>query len=490
MFKTIINQTPLVNDTANDFFCNKIEGEYFNHDVTFVSTLRALVAPRMQKEDRLRVEFSNTSYTAEQIGNISDISVMKTIVPPVLSSKTGSIYIHSFTSSAQADNYAMIELFKRSFSKTYKGWSILEKVTTFFRKQFYVLCFINPKLKSVAIFADRLDVRYMHYLQCAIFAFLPWYFNPDDGVSELEMALIESLREKTSDKYEEITMKIAEKYDFRAMRIKQMLSGFETRSEKIECDRIRNNISNTLRAIKDYNHRIGVYLEDKHNLEVRLLGLEAKIAQSSEESEIMEYFMCNKKLDLVEVTDSRMTFIVKDYLTYFDEDMAKSMINNSGSYVYVLNGRACNNIIPEQEMKKLMTAIFIEEKLRIKFCSAYSFDLNGNVNAESDYDFGRNGKDHMPNPHINKYSCLGNYSRVINELLVDRNYIGAIEQCAASCKSLNFGDSAVMQVFMEEMYGIRNYTESNTFIELPEGTMVSPKDAIKWLNEQEVVSNE
>lgn len=490
MFKAIINQTPLVNPTADSFFRNKIYGDSFNNDVTFVSTLRALVAPRMQEGERLKVGFYRTSYEASQISNMPDTRAVKAISDAFSPTESGSIYIHSFAAPNQSDNYAMLELYKRSFTKTHKEWSMLEKVTTFFRKQFYVICFINPELKSVAIFADNLDMRYMHYLQCAILAFLPWYFNPDEGVSELEMSLIESLREKTSSRYEEVLAKIAEQYDFRSARIRQLLEGFETKFEKVECDHVRRKISHTLNDIDGLNCQIGEALQRKNELEIRLLGLEARIAQGSDDSEIMEYFLCNSKLGLDDVTDSQMTFIVKDYLTYFDEEMAKSMIDNSTSYVYRPNGRTCNNLIPAADIKRLMTAIFIDQKLRIKFCAAYTFDLNGSVHARQEYYFGDNGRNHMPNPHINRYSCLGNYQRTINDLLKDRNYIGAIEQCAASCKSLSFADSTVMQTFMETIYGMRGDGENTRYIELPDGSMVAPKEAIKWLKEQEGESNE
>lgn len=141
-------------------------------------------------------------------------------------------------------------------------------------------------------------------------------------------------------------------------------------------------------------------------------------------------------------------------------------------------------------MKRLMTAIFLDNTLKIKFCAAYKFDLRGTVYACSNYDFGQYGVNHMPNPHINIHSCLGNYQRTINNILKDKNYIGAVEQCIASCKSLNFGDSIVMQEFMDELYGINNRGDSDVFIELPDGTMVNPKDAVKWLKEQEGASNE
>ena len=482
MFKAIINNTPLVNDAANAFF-QHIYGDSFNGDISFISTLRALVAPRIKDGERIQVRFYGTSYSAESIGNVSTTSAVRSVCDYIQGGYSGDIYIHSFNASDQADNYANLELINTTFLKVYKDWGRLEKVTDFFRKQFRVLCFINPELKSVALFTDTLDMRRMHYLQCAIFAFLPWYFNPEEGVNELEMALIESLREKTSAKYEEIIAKIAEQYDFRTERIKQMLSGFETKFERMECNNVRNQIQRTLNNIESLNNRIGDELRQKNSLEIKLLGLETKIAQGCEESEIMEYFLCNNKLVLYNVNDSRMTFIVKDYLTYFDEDMAKTVINNDSSYVYQPNGRSCNNYIPASDVKMLMNALFIDQILKIKLCAAYTFDLNGSVIARHGFEFGSDGMGCMPNPHINNYSCLGSYQTTINNLLKNRNYIAAIEQCAASCKSLNFSDSAVMQCFMEDIYGLSRRSRNGKYIETPNGLVLSPKEAIQWLKD-------
>ena len=143
-------------------------------------------------------------------------------------------------------------------------------------------------------------------------------------------------------------------------------------------------------------------------------------------------------------------------------------------------------------MRMLMTAIFLDQKLRIRFCAAYKFNMNGSVSAVSRYSFGAECRDCTPNTHIDRFSCLGNYQRSINELLKHHDYIGAIEQCSASCKSLNFNDSPVMQEFMRRMYGISDYQDTiNTrCIELPDGTVVTPVDAINWLKAQEVQADE
>ncbi len=93
----------------------------------------------------------------------------------------------------------------------------------------------------------------------------------------------------------------------------------------------------------------------------------------------------------------------------------------------------------------------------------------------------------MPNTHIDRYACLGNYNTEINRMLQNGNYIGAIEQCVASCKSLNWADITVMRTFMETMWG--NSVYSNRCIELPDGRVVNPADAIHWLEEQDSVSS-
>lgn len=487
MFKSVINSTPLVSDAANSFFQN-VGGDYFQRDATFLSTLRALVAPRMKNGERIELSFSESSYTVDNVRNNNVRAVLNAITnnSHAINGYEGQIHIHNFVSNTQDDNYVCLELVKSSFEQQYDGWHRLGKVTDFFRKTFYVLCFINPEKKSVYIFADKMDVRKMHYLQCSIFAFLPWYFDPTEGVTELEMELINSLREKKSDKYEDCIARIASQYDFRTSKIRNLLNGFETRFERRECERVRSDIQSYINTINSLNEQIGEYLRYKAEKEIRLLGLETKIERGvSEDSEIMEYFLCNNKLVLEQVDDRYMVFSCMDYLTYFDEDMAKQMIDNPRSYVYRPNGRMCNNYIQEEDMKKLMYAIFIDQTLRIKFCSSYKFELDGNVSALEHHNYGYEFRECTPNPHIDGYRCMGNYQRAINELLRNNDYIGAIEQCIASCKSLNFADSIVMKEFMSRLYGISDYHVNTRCIELPDMRVVTPTEAVEWIKSQE-----
>lgn len=480
MFKNTIQQTPFTTSEADSYFSH-IYGDSFRYDNSFVTTMRALLADKVPEGERARVLFYELSYSRNDITRNGTDSFVKRMLD-VDAFGNGDVTVASFT-YYHDDNLAALDAVKQSFTNVFPSWSRLEKITEFFKKQFCVMCFVEPENKKVVLFVDSLDIKKLHYIQCSIAAFMPWYFT--GKISEDEMNLFKSLREKTSHSYEDIIARMAEKYDFRSAKIKRLLAGFETRFEKQECDKVRRNIEQCDTNIRNLSHQIGDWLNNRRDYEIRLLGLEAKIASSGDESEIMDYFLCNKNITLESVNGDYITFVVRGYLEYFDEDMAESVIENSNSYVYKPGGRACNNIIPAEDVKKLMTAIFIDQKFKVRFCAAYKFRFGQYVDALSAHNYGIECRDYMPNTHIDNHSCLGSYETHINKLITQNNYIGAIAQCMASCMSLNFGDSVVMKGFMKNIYGIADRAVNNRCIETPDGVVRTPKEAIAWLKEQE-----
>lgn len=481
MFKQSISTTPLTSDAANAVFRNII-GEPYGSDVTFLASLRALVAPRLPEGESVNLYFGRSDFTASAVSENSAKRMVEHICYNMHHS-TGRLYIHNLCNRDEASNAACFELLKNKFTEVYTGWRCLEKVTDFYHKSFKVLCFINPELKSTALFVESLNIQKVHYLQCSILAIMPWYFDPKNGIEEVELNLIKSLRERTSANYEACLAKIAEKYDFQSARIRQLLAGFETKYEKMECERVRREINDIDTKIANLNTNYANYNRQRNDACIRLLGLETKIASGdSGESEIMDYFLCNRKLYLESVSNTEMYFAVKDYLSYYDEDAVKRYIRNKSSYVYSHCGTRTGDIRKEQ-MEKLMNAIFVDEVLKIKFCAAYSFNLNGSVRAQNYHVFGTEFSEFMPNPHIDRFSCLGNNESKINNQLVKHDYIGAIEQCVASAKSLNWHDSTVMNEFFYQLTGRGD--KNIRCIELPDKTVVKPKEAIAWLEDQE-----
>ena len=249
MFRTTITESPLVSQTASSFFTN-ITGEYVLGDCSFLATLRALVAPRIGSDESLRLSFSTSRYTSTNISGSSTRQVMNAIVGQgIRTGKSGEFAIHSFNAEDEA-NVAAMRVVESEFAKVCSGYHQLEKMTAFFRKSFPVLCYINPERKNVVIFVEKINLKKLHYLQCAILAALPWYFNPEEGVSELEMELLQSLRENTEEKYVNCIAKIASTYDFRTAQIKQLLEGFESKYQRVECRSISGAIRSCISDIE------------------------------------------------------------------------------------------------------------------------------------------------------------------------------------------------------------------------------------------------
>lgn len=237
MFKTSITSTPFTSEAANSFFQN-ITGSYFGNDCSFLSTLRALVAPRIKEDESVYLTFGSTNYDGNTIRNVPAERAVSAICSSYQMNASGALIVHSFNAD-QNSNLACMQIVEDKFTSIYPEYHRLDKVKAFYRKSFNVDCYINPDKKSVIVFVDNLDVKKMHYLQVSILAFMPWYLNQDDGLTEDELALMQSLRETNSANYEKYIAKLAEGYDFRTARIRQLLGDFETRYERIECDTVQ-----------------------------------------------------------------------------------------------------------------------------------------------------------------------------------------------------------------------------------------------------------
>lgn len=489
MFKQVITSTALCTEAANQYFEGSISGDAWQRDYSFLSTLRALLGNRIG-EGKINLRFGVSTYNDSALNGITTQRAMS-----VLLNEHGKVenelYIHNLNNMSDQSNGAWAKMITEHFEEVYEGWKRVDKVTMWFRRVFNVICFINPELKSTIVFAEKMDIRKMHYLQCTIPSYIPWYFGEKIDVTKDEIALLESLREKTPDHYTELIAEFAKSYDFQTGRIRKLLRGFETRYERDECDRVQSNLVSIDNTIQNLEEQIADYLRRRRDNEIKLLGLQARIAQSTDggDSELMEYFLCNKSLLLQNVSGSTITFIVRSTLEYFDSDAAESYINNKHSYFYTYYEDPRMGDLTAEERKLLMTEIFVNQTLKLHVCAAYELTLDGSAYGLSGYDYGYDCDDCYPNPHIDHYHCLGGYESPIVKRLKARDYIGAIEQCVASCKSLNLGDYPVMGKFTDAMIG-HSSGRNTRCIELPTGEIVTPRQAVDYLmKEKETVDN-
>lgn len=486
MFRNSIRNTALVTEGANDFFNGVVEGNAYLGDLTFLSTLRGIVYPRMKEGERvvLNITSSNERKGYLERYDLGTLAETAEFYPTYWGGPSVThIGLHVFDASNDEDNDAWLTWVEEKLLPEYDKWEKLPKVTAFFQKisGFKCICICDTENHNVMLYVKNLTMQRYHYMQCGILAYLPWYFNKEDGISPEEMEMIEGLRVKDPAAYLESCRKFAAKLDLETARVKKLLGDIETRLDRETVENVRNSIQSKRNDIQRYQESIAQILNDIRKMEIQYEGLQVKIASGETGSGIMDFFLANKNaLHLNRVDGNSISVQVTAYCDFFDEDLAEKVIENKRSFVY----RSTEDMISADDIEALMRAVFIDRKIRLRFCAEYQIDLNSRVRPRGGASFLEGIKDtYMPNPHVNQYNCIGSYERIMTDYMSRGDNVGAITQCIASCGSLNFSDGTVMEYFMSCIAGRRDVNVRA--FELPDGTVVDPNGAIEWLKKEE-----
>ena len=317
MFNNFIQQTPFSSDIADEVMSSVSGRSPIRGDVSFVSTLRALVFKRASAAgEELCLAPRSASYSKHELDEVGADNAYQWVIPNSVEDR-GIIHILNFNNYSEDANELWFSAITETFPKKYSGWTCLEKVGYYFRKRFPLSCFINPELHSVYLFTRCLNASNAHHIQCAIPAFLPWFFGTENPITALDKLFFQSRNESNSAHYEEVLEKIAAEYDFRAEKIRRVLSGFETKYERAILEGKYNSLRDIERALNDYQRRISDYLAEKTKLDLDILGIENKIANTGDGSEMMDYFLANPFLSIGESDGASITFVVKTELAYW-----------------------------------------------------------------------------------------------------------------------------------------------------------------------------
>lgn len=477
MFGSVLNGTPLYCDAANNYFSN-ITSSGYEPDKTFISTLRALLAGSGRiGEDNLFYSYSRANYPAYKAESLGSEAPSRLLGSWQLDNQ---LLMYEFNSNDSASNEAWMNAMEKYLPDAFPSYSRIERVTKFFEKSFRVLCFASLERKSTVIFVTGIEMKHFHYLQCAIPAFLPWYFNAEKGLSQEERELIDSLLEPKPGHYISILQKIADRLEIGKRFIRDTLGNFLSKQAEQECNTVRSEINSILNEIETLRCRISDYARQHRALEMRLAGYMAQMAGDEKNKELVDYFASNDSLELLSAQNSHIKTMIRGYLTYFNDDFVETLLDGSNSYLYRPNGRSYEKIIPDDDIALLMRAIFIDRVLRVRVCAAVDINVSGFRASHTQYNYGMI-TDYTPNPHLYHHNCFGGNEDEICKYLRNGDIVSAMEQVIASVFSITTTESTTFSEFMVTLY---TGDINNNCIELPNGAVVNPKAAIQYLKEE------
>jgi hypothetical protein len=469
MFRERIDQTPFTSEDADFFFQNICAGSMYAGDKSFLATARAMLAHRIPEGETVTIDY--TSRNISEVDGFEDLAIARDVLDGVLDAEK-RVTVLELTNAETLDRC----MGAVRTSAEALGWEPVERVEALFRKSFPVTCYINRELRSSVLLIDRLSLRKWHSVQVVLFRCLPWFFPDENPINDAEKNLVRSLSKDNPSDYLGILRAMSAEFDFEKSRVRRLLTGFESTYERRRIDTCKNEIERKRRQIEDYNTSISSLLTEMRNLNITLLGAMSSMEQRKDDSDLMDYFMVNKNLSIESAEGGCLRFFVKGYLENFDEDEAEACIEKRDSFVSGQNYG--NKRIQYEDMKRLLKAVFVDRSIKLRICAAYRFDIGDtiSVTGQSNKRYPAEYSTYLPNPHIQGYSCMGAYKKMINDLLLAGDYVGAVVQCEASCFSLNWGDWAVMSNFMEHAY-----CDAGQYYELPDGSCVDQVGAVEWL---------
>lgn len=475
MFNEPIGCTKATDTLCTDYFQDMIPSRVWNNDVSFVSTARCLLIDRIKDNDILRIKSSRRASIMDSVVMFDQITKEE---------HKDSITIYDV---ARIEDGDALNKIKEQMSGI--GYVTLDKITLFYMKVMKVLCFVNKENRSTILFVEELNGNHKkwHYLQCAFFAYVPWYFDPAvDKISPEENELMNSLKESDPIRYMNAVDVIMSKRDFRTETLKKYLLNFETSGLRQSLNSQLSDFMNIVSKINRLQDEICELITIKDEKDTMICGLRQKISNPERaNNEMFKFFAENENLIFENVNGAELRFVVKGYLTSYDEERAASEVDDEYSIFY-----RGDSTLSKDEKKMLLRSIFLDKTIKMKLCGAYSILMGGGVSCFSNYEYPLSCADSMPNPHIHNHRCMGEYRTDANYLISNnQDYVGALEQCIMSVSNVNLGESATTEYFFPQLWETGNRSNNsalsrkpnNRCLELPDGRVVTAIEAVEWL---------
>lgn len=340
--------------------------------------------------------------------------------------------------------------------------------------------FINSQIQSTIVLITTGDhnkiIRAWHFIQSLIPRLLPWFFGEHTPTEE-EIKLLHTLQEKTPKHYVEAVDAYVRSSNFDQKLLTCMLEGFGTSQIDDRIERVTEEIRQTQIEMSNALTNYRQAYEAQQSLNIKLLGLEEAKRTAPGDTDLLDFFQKNPYIRLNAAGKGALHVTISTTLRFFDQDSYELMSRRPESFLFKHIRGAADAFNDPQRRKLFLDAIFKDELFKVRLQAIYQVgpsivDASSHFNVDSD---------HLPNPHIYYFACLGNYAAPMAEALKGGDYVSALMQCVSSAGSVNINEVVTMEKFLQDLFS----PQAGNVIEFPNGMTVTPLRALEWLEEKQ-----
>lgn len=433
----------------------------FQDDKSLAETVNALLYDRIGEE----------SFCADYAYCSLDAAKFRASTWMVENNNLLYLFLHDETELNDFRIWAKTEL-NTPFVKVLERQSSEIRSRTGFSCSFYVR---EDDLAALVVCLEP-DLKKWHMLQGFFFRLFRTLFVARP-LTDAEKHLLMSLSGSSLTAYASAAKQLADRRDLNLLKLRSELKEVRRFTYKRAIDSATNLLQQLDNELASLNRRYEQAMKDIEMATIRLEGAKALAEKQDDSDELFEYFRDNDQIAKITVDGSVIEIVIKTYLDLYDPDLYRDLAA-SGNIFRFNDGRS------EEEHKLLMDAIFgVEPAFRIRMCGYYRLNMNGTVSSQSGYKYDciPECRDHMPNPHLQRHECLGSYQPEIQSCLRAGNVVGAVEQCIASCMSVNLGETSM--TFGPMIHYLFN--SNKAFLHRDDGVDMTVTEAIAYLKEKE-----
>lgn len=458
MFASRLNTIVPYTTGIVDKVMGNIRANSYQNDQTMLANLRAIIAPRLGKD-----EIFTGSYVESSVVGIGD---------NYCEGDNNHFTIVNLTN----DQDTLFDQFDSKI-KELTDFQELTDIEKYLKEKCEINCRLVAGLKANIglIYVQKLNIRTYHLMQSFIHRCFPNLFK-DKPITEKEKEVLRGLTKSNSESYINAINELSKEFNVRDLILDNLVKGFEKKNtDKIiaTLERDIQNIYADINAIMEEHKR---KIRQLNETSIKINGMKYG-TENSKEDELYDYLKSRKNIDIVNVDNEIISININTFFEHFDTEQWMAFRKRGG---VIEEYRGSNPAFAKAEDRKLFLDAILNEfpVLKVKMVGGYDLNINGYISTRC---LEGTVRDVCPNPHLEFHHCLGGNGPKIQEALRKGDMILAIEQCIASAGSVNLAETG--PTFGPMIRNWFTWTDRKMFVN-EEGTEMTATEALNWLKEQ------
>ena len=452
------------------------------NDWTLEATLRALLYGRADETVNIRVCSARTSVRSlVGAGDPDNDLIYETVKSDIVDTYADfpGLYIWGWRDLSEAKK--VFDWVEANFADAFPGFRELMDMRMYIKRSISADAhiYINEERRVTHVFCRDLTWTILRVLQSLIPRFLPWYFA-DHLLTDLEVGLLRSLSHEEPDEYLAALDTIFTQRGIRNAILSEKLKDLTTASIRAALVSTEERLRQNEERIRDNMCDYEALMKQREELNSLMAGCESRLANAGDGSEIADYISHSKAIEVVNIRNDAVEFIVHTTLSNYDPDRYATYSRNDSSSLF---NRLPSESVFKKDLDKtrtLLAEVFSPDPvIKVHMCGYYRILMSGSVETSRGYRYPVSCKGEVPNPHLQYHACLGDNARYIREPLRNGDIITAMEQCIVSAGSVNIDEGVSVGPFVCDILK-RNIAP----FELPDGRRVNALKALEWIDSE------